>query len=73
MLDTNYIRTQILLVADAGPLVSQVIQNVINEAHRYGRACAGRPAVGVDPAEIREDLTGLLALARREKAAEASP
>lgn len=67
MLDTNYIRTQILLISDAGPLAAQVIENVVREAHRYGRECAGRPVEGVDPASAREELGQILSAIRRSR------
>ncbi len=67
MLDANYIRTQILLISDAGPLVAQVVENVVREAHRYGRECAGRPVAGVDPGPAREELGRLLSEVRKSR------
>jgi len=46
MLNQNYIRSQVLLVAQPGMWTEQAIRNIVNESERHAQDCAIKATQG---------------------------
>ena len=78
MLNVNYIRSQIGVIAPSGAFVEAAVRNIVREAERYAEECVDKSLTGTlfeqknEPprgsiAMLKRDLHGILSLVQSRK------